>query len=68
MRALHASAWVCAWALAVASPVMRLLRPDTAWWVLMLLVVPLIVLVVWRHERKNFVDHGHIGADGGAWW
>jgi hypothetical protein len=60
--------WVIAWMLAVAAPVIYLLWPDgLTWWLGMLLPAPLIVLALWRQEKKDFADDEPGVGDVGPW-
>jgi len=47
-------AWIVAWTLALAAPVVYLAWPnDLTWWVAPLLIVPLMALIVWRAEAHD---------------
>jgi hypothetical protein len=60
-------AWIAAWALAVAAPVLYLAAPgDLTWWVAALLLVPLVLLAAMRDEDRGGAS-GSEGGTSGAW-
>jgi hypothetical protein len=60
--------WVVAWALAVGASVVYLLWSDDLTWLLaLLMLVPLLALIVWRHEQHDEVAGGLPPNADGPW-